>query len=106
MTSRSTDFPSDTFGLRGAEPMGRKLIGADSMKTEALSTLSKLASGSDKPEERDKREKRLRSLLRSPDAADGDWFMHVPEFFNEALDIRLTRVVTEPDPIWTQGANF
>jgi hypothetical protein len=32
--------------------------------------------------------------------------MYVPDTFNDALDIRLTEVVSEPRPIWTQGANF
>jgi hypothetical protein len=76
------------------------------VKSEALATLTKLSSDADTQEKRDKREKRLRSLLRSPDAADDDWFMHVPDTFNDALDIRLTEVVSEPRPIWTQGANF
>ena len=68
--------------------------------------LTKLSSDAETQEKRDKRKKRLRSLLRSPDAADDDWFMHVPDTFNDALDIRLTEVVSEPRPIWTQGANF
>ena len=76
------------------------------MKTEALTTLAKLSSGDDSQDKRDKREKRLRTLLRAPDAADDDWFMHVPLALNDALDIRLTAVVGEPRPIWTQGANF
>ncbi len=32
--------------------------------------------------------------------------MHVPDVFNNALDIRLTNVVEEPLPVWTQGGNF
>ena len=32
--------------------------------------------------------------------------MHVPDTFNDALDIRLSEVAKEPRPVWTQGANF
>ena len=73
------------------------------MKLDALTTLDKLQSGAGI---RDKREKRLRDLLRPADAADDDWFMHVPGVFNNALDIRLTEVVGERHPVWTQGGNF
>jgi len=44
--------------------------------------------------------------MRTPDEADGDWFMHVPTSFNNALDIRRTVRVGSSESVWTQGANF
>jgi hypothetical protein len=70
------------------------------VRTEALSTLTKLTTGGKT------REHRLLSLMRSPDEPAADWFMHVPICFNNALDIRRTVRVGSPKPVWTQGANF
>lgn len=70
------------------------------MRTEALSTLTKLVTGGKT------REHRLTTLMRAPEDASADWFMHVPVCFNNALDIRRTIRVGADKPVWTQGANF
>lgn len=70
------------------------------MRTEALSTLTKLVTGGKT------REHRLTTLMRVPEDANADWFMHVPVCFNNALDIRRTIRVGSAKPVWTQGANF
>lgn len=70
------------------------------MRTEALSTLTKLVTGGKT------REHRLTTLMRTPEDANDDWFMHLPVCFNNALDIRRTIRVGADKPIWTQGANF
>jgi hypothetical protein len=72
------------------------------VKTDALTTLDRLVTSGKS------REQRLTTLIRSPDEADIHWFMHVPTCFNDALDIRRTNRIFEPDNknIWTQGSNF
>lgn len=70
------------------------------MKAEGLKILGKLEASSKT------RERRLTTLIRSPDEADGDWFMHVPVSFNNALDIRRTERVGSLESVWTQGGNF
>ena len=69
-------------------------------KAEALSTLMKLITTGNT------REQRLKTLLRSPEKADANWFMYLPICFNNALDIRRTVRVGAASPVWTQGANF
>jgi len=75
-------------------------VSPHTVRTEALSTLTQLVAG-DKT-----REHRLTTLLRIPEDANEDWFIHVPIYFNNALDIRRTIRVGAARPVWTQGANF
>jgi hypothetical protein len=64
------------------------------------------------------RESRLTKLLRDPNA-DGtpEWFMNVPAYFNDALDIKQTprvtadlnqvsKIAASSQLVWTQGSNF
>ncbi len=53
--------------------------------------------------------KRKIELLRPHDAkSTSDWFMCLPEFFNDALDIRYTEKKNNKKSywVWTQGADF
>jgi hypothetical protein len=55
------------------------------------------------------RERRLTTLLRDPvELFTEDWFMCVPQAFNDALDIRLTeRIIAKTKKlVWTQGSVF
>lgn len=55
------------------------------------------------------KQKRLEKLLKSPnDESPSDWFMYIPAFFNNALDIRDTERKKDKISywIWTQGADF
>lgn len=70
------------------------------MKKHAQTVLEKLTVGGKN------REHRLLDLMRPPDAAANDWFMHVPFRFNNALDIKRTVRAGSNELIWTQGANF
>jgi hypothetical protein len=79
------------------------------MKPNALEILSKALSIRESFDEKAKRNPRLLELLRSPDAkVTSDWYMCVPAFFNEALDIRMTQRMKQgiQQLVWTQGSTF
>lgn len=66
-------------------------------KEEALTLLDSMEGDSSR---------QMLSLLRDPDSAATDWFMHVPDVFNESLDIkRVTRAGSE-EKVWNQGKGF
>ena len=55
------------------------------------------------------RENRTTKLLKDPSAESGEgWYMCVPPWFNEALDIKRTESVKDNKKrlVWTQGSRF
>jgi len=55
------------------------------------------------------KQKRTETLLKSPHGdSPSEWFMYIPPFFNNALDIRDTERKKDKISywVWTQGADF
>jgi len=55
------------------------------------------------------KQKRTEALLKSPHGdSPSEWFMYIPPFFNNALDIRDTERKKDKISywVWTQGADF
>jgi hypothetical protein len=72
------------------------------MKQNSLKILDRIVTA------QKQRQRRLTTLLRSPDKDAFDWFMFVPIQFNAALDIlQTTRVIQKREVLqWTQGSKF
>jgi len=92
-------------GIMTVDPLNPSLSLKAGMDGKALGILRTLAHHRATSE----KEHRLTTLLRDPeiDATPG-WFMHVPNCFNDALDIRQTSRVKggKASNVWTQGCNF
>ena len=76
--------------------------------TESVVTQNQIEIDNDNASEVFSANKRLH-LLRAADASETPhWFMHVPRYFNDALDIRVIerRKNTVPFLSWTQGSLF
>ena len=66
-------------------------------KEEALTLLDSMEGDSSR---------QMLSLLRDPDSAATDWFMHVPDVFNESLDIKRVTRAGSDEKVWNQGKGF
>ena len=79
------------------------------MKSEAITVFEKALRLTEGSGEKSKRTKRLTYLLKSPeDDETSGWFMCVPSYFNNALDIRQTPRKKDGKEVlvWTQGSAF
>lgn len=91
--------------------MGHRIeypIGAGDMRNYSTGVLNKLLVLTEESVEIGKG-KRLTKLLREPEVNEtSDWYMCVPQCFNNALDIRLTarKENGKETLVWTQGSAF
>lgn len=78
-------------------------------REQALAILCRLTQPQLDEEGKEKRQIRLESCLREPEAKNSPgWFMCVPSYFNDPLDIRQTERIENgvKRTVWTQGGNF